>query len=197
MGVQPLLCISYDAGIGSVNYVFVHPMSSTHACIDPCPRPAIAYQALSLSRSWTRFIERAASAVKHLYCTVLYSHPCCWNDGFRSVGSPQCLSVFFVVIPHAVIYRSFCCHPPYRKKRSINVSFVQETPGGYICGVDVINFKTASTHRIVVRCHMLTIGAYFSGTLLLSIFWANRGHKCRPFYPPVPPWFLSRKGFKR
>eukprot|EP00904_Undaria_pinnatifida_P005403 jgi/Undpi1/1993/HiC_scaffold_12.g05380.m1 len=36
------------------------------------------------------------------------------------------------------------------KKRSINVSFVQETPGGYICGVDVINFKTASTHRIVM-----------------------------------------------
>ncbi|CAM9653990.1 unnamed protein product, partial [Laminaria digitata] len=38
---------------------------------------------------------------------------------------------------------------PHRKKRSITVSFVQETPGGYICGVDVVNFKTASTHRIV------------------------------------------------
>lgn len=45
----------------------------------------------------------------------------------------------------------FWCYPPHRKKRSITVSFVQETPGGYICGVDVVNFKTPSTHRIVVR----------------------------------------------
>lgn len=38
-----------------------------------------------------------------------------------------------------------------RKKKSITVQFVQETPGGYICGVDVKNFKATTHHRIVVR----------------------------------------------
>lgn len=50
----------------------------------------------------------------------------------------------------------FVC--PRRKKRSITVEFVQETPGGYICGVDVKNFKANSSHRIVVR--LATEGQY-------------------------------------
>lgn len=38
----------------------------------------------------------------------------------------------------------------YRKKRSITVQFVQETPAGYITVVDVKNFKATTNHRIVV-----------------------------------------------
>ncbi|CAN0378493.1 unnamed protein product [Pylaiella littoralis] len=36
------------------------------------------------------------------------------------------------------------------KKRSIKVEFVQETPAGYICVVDVENFKATTNHRIVM-----------------------------------------------
>lgn len=38
-----------------------------------------------------------------------------------------------------------------RKKRSIDVQFVQETPGGYISVIEVKNFKAITNHRIVVR----------------------------------------------
>lgn len=38
----------------------------------------------------------------------------------------------------------------HRKKRSITVQFVQETPAGYISVVDVKNFKATTNHRVVV-----------------------------------------------
>lgn len=42
-----------------------------------------------------------------------------------------------------------------RKKRSIKVQLIQETPGGYICDVDVNNLRGCTNHRIVVSetCH--------------------------------------------
>ena len=37
---------------------------------------------------------------------------------------------------------------------------------------------------------------FFFLTLLLSSFWTSRGHRCRPFFPPVLAFnFLSRIGF--
>lgn len=44
----------------------------------------------------------------------------------------------------------FAISSPHRKKRSITVQFVQETPAGYISVVDVKNFKATTNHRIVV-----------------------------------------------
>ncbi|CAN0131759.1 unnamed protein product [Ectocarpus sp. 8 AP-2014] len=44
---------------------------------------------------------------------------------------------------------------PIKKKRSITVQFVQETPAGYISVVDVKNFKATTNHRIVMSKEQL------------------------------------------
>ena len=87
-------------------------------------------------------------AVSSLESTALFFSPSC-HYYFRL--NPLTGTARFPFCRLSLLTGSIWCYPPHRKKRSITVSFVQETPGGYICGVDVVNFKTASTHRIVVR----------------------------------------------
>lgn len=48
----------------------------------------------------------------------------------------------------------------FNRKRSIKVQFVQETPGGYICDVDVKNLRASTNHRIVVRLDLKVGGDY-------------------------------------
>ena len=45
--------------------------------------------------------------------------------------------------------------------------------------------KSASTCTYVNDGGLYSTFSFFFRTLLLSSFWTSRGHRCRPFFPPV------------